>query len=128
MISFFLAGAIAMTALQASIDIPRKNFSACLSSALTAATTQKVPVADYRAFVATTCEAQAGILRNGLIGFDVKNGIKRTQATADAQVQIDDYFAMSAEGYEARAARVKPSPAAAPAPAAALVPPTTPKQ
>ena len=124
MISLLVAGAIGITALQAGIDIPRKNFSACLSSALTAATTQKVAVADYRAFVATTCQAQAGILRNGLIGFDVKNGIKRTQATADAQVQIDDYFAMSAEGYEARAARAKDTPASAPT----NTPAATPKQ
>ena len=114
MISLLVAGAIGMTALQAGINIPRKNLGACLSSALDAATNQKIAVADYRAFVATTCQAQAASLKSGLIGFDVKNGIKRPQATADAQVQIDDYYAISAEGYEARAARAKATSASAP--------------
>ena len=126
MISFFVAGAIGMTALQAGIDVPRKNLGACLSSAVDAATNQKIAVADYRAFVATTCGAQAANLKSGLIGFDVKNGIKRPQATADAQVQIDDYFAMSADRYEAKASRAKAIPA--PAPTAAVAPPATPKQ
>ena len=128
MISLLVASAIGLTALQAGIDIPRKNFGACLSGALNAALAQKIAVPDYGAFVAKTCGAQAGSLKAGLVGFDVKNGIKRTQAASDAQAQIDEYFAMAAERYEARApkgqsaAKSAPPPAAVPTPTPASAP------
>ena len=122
MISILVGSAIALTALQAGIDIPRKNFGACLSSALDTAMVQKIAVADYGAFVLRTCEVQATSLKTGLVGFDVKNGIKRAQASADAQAQIDDYVAMAAERYESRAPKTKPAsnPVPPPTPAAAL--------
>ena len=125
MISLLVASAIGLTAMQAGIDVPRKNLGTCLSSALDAAMAQKIAVADYGAFVLTTCGAQANSLKSGLVGFDVKNGIKRTQAAADAQVQIDEYFAMAAERYEARAPKVKAA-APTPTPAPDSVPPPTP--
>lgn len=126
MISLMVASAIGLTALQAGIDIPRKNLGTCLSSALDAAMAQKIAVPDYGAFVLRTCTAQAESLKTGLVGFDVKNGIKRTQAAADAQAQIDEYFAMAAERYEARAPKAKPAVAPAPAPTANPTPPPTP--
>lgn len=116
MISLMVASAIGLTALQSGIDIPRKNFGACLSSALDAAMAQKVAVPDYGAFVLRTCQAQADSLKTGLIGFDVKNGIKRSQAAADAQAQIDDYLAVSSDRYESRTGRLKSEPASNAAP------------
>ena len=129
MISLLVASAIGLTALQAGIDIPRKNLGTCLSSALDAAMAQKIAVPDYGAFVLRTCEAPATSLKTGLVGFDVKNGIKRTQATADAQAQIDEYFAMAAERYESRAPKAKPAiaPTPAPNPVPALTPTSAPK-
>ena len=124
MISILVGSVIGLVALQSGIDIPRKNFGACLSSALDSAMAQKIAVADYGAFVLKTCDVQASSLKSGLVGFDVKNGIKRTQATTDAQAQIDDYVVMAAERYESRVG--KPKNAAAPAPAANPVPPPTP--
>ena len=125
MISLMVASAIGLTALQAGIDGPRKNFVACLRSAFDTALTQQVAVPDYGAFVIKTCEAQAGSLKSGLVGFDVKNGIKRTQASADAQAQVDDYVAMATEKYESKVG--KPKPAIAPAaPAPSPVPPPIP--
>ena len=131
MISFFVAGAIGLTALQAGIDGPRKNFGTCLSSALDAAMAQKIAVPDYGAFVVRTCEAQAASLKSGLVGFDVKNGIARTRAAADAQAQVDDYFAMAAERYESRAPKAKaaaPTPTPAPNPVPPPTPASAPKQ
>jgi hypothetical protein len=122
MISLLVASAIGLTALQAGVDVPRKNFGACLSSALDTALAQKIAVSDYAAFVTTTCATQASSLKTGLIGFDVKNGIKRGQAAADAQSQINDYLASSSERYEARAPKVK----SAPATVAVTAPPATP--
>ena len=124
MISFLIAGSIGLLALQSGIDLPRKNFGACLSSALDSAMAQKIAAAEYGAFVVKSCEAQANSLKSGLIGFDVKNGIARTRASADAQAQIDDYMAMAAERYEARVG--KPKVAAAPA-AAPVIPAPAPK-
>lgn len=116
MISLLAASAIGLTALQAGIDIPRRNLGTCLSGALDSALAQKVAVADYGAFVAKTCGAQAESLKSGLIGFDVKNGIKRSQAAADAQAQVDDYFATAADRYQARAPKTQPTPTPASAP------------
>ena len=127
MISLLVASAVTLTALQAGIDVPRKNFSACLKAAYSDALSKKVDVAAYGAFLAAACSAQADGLRGGLIAFDVKNGIKRSQAAADAQAQIDDYLAMSSENYEARAPKKDPVQMASPAPAptqSATPPPT----
>ena len=127
MISLAIAGAIGLVALQAGIDTPRKNFSACLKSASTDAMTQKIDAAAFGAFAAAACSAQAASLRDGLIAFDVKNGIKRAQASADAQAQVDDYLAMSGENYAARAPKKDPVQTAstAPAPAPNMTPPPT---
>ena len=126
MISLLVASAIGLTALQAGIDGPRKNFVACLRSASETAQTQNVGVANYGAFVIRTCESQANSLKSGLVGFDVKNGIRRTQASADAQAQVDDYVAMSTEKYESKVGKPKPAIAPAPTPAPNPTPPPTP--
>ena len=128
MFSFLLAGSIGLTAMQAGIDMPRKTYVACLRNAFETALSQHVPVPDYGAFAIKTCESPANSLKSSLIGFDVKNGIRRTQASADAQAQVDDYIANSSEKYESKVG--KPKLAAAPvpavAPAAAVTPPPTP--
>jgi len=123
MISLMIASAIGLTAMQSGIDGPRKSFSACLSSALDAAMAQKIAVPDYAAFVAKTCEAHANGLKSGLIGFDVKNGVARTRASADAHAQIDEYLTVAAERYEARAPKIE---AVAPARPATVPNPTPP--
>ena len=124
MISFLIGGAIGLTALQAGIDAPRKNFVACLRTAYDTALSQKVAVPDYGAFIVKACDSQSNSLKSALVGFDVKNGIRRTQASADAQAQVDDYVAMSTEKFELKIGKPKvvvaPSPVApTPTPAAA---------
>ncbi len=125
MISLMIASAIVLTAMQSGIDGPRKNFGACLSSALDSGMAQKIAVPDYAAFVARTCESQANSLKSGLIGFDVKNGVARTRAAADAQDQVDEYLAVANERYEARAPKVSAAATPPPAPAANPTPPPT---
>lgn len=123
MISLLVAGAVGLTVMQAGIDVPRKNLVTCLKGAFDTALSQNVAAPDYGAYISKTCVAQAANLRSGLIGFDVKNGIRRTQAAADAQAQIDDYVAMSTEKYESKLAVSKPRSAPA---ASAVVPAPTP--
>ena len=127
MISVLLGSVIGLTAMQAGIDLPRKNFVACLHAAFDTALSQKVAVPDYGAFANKTCDSQANNLMSGLVGFDVKNGIRRTQASADAKAQIDDYVAMSSEKYESKVGPAKSSiassaPATTPTPTPAAAP------
>lgn len=122
MISFLIGSAIGLTAMQAGIDMPRKTFVACLRTAFDTALTQRVATGDYAAFALKTCDSQANILRSGLIGFDVKNGIKRTQASADAAAQIDDYIAMSTEKYATKVGPSKGNVASSAPPATTPIP------
>ena len=109
----FAIGVVAgLTFLQASIAAPRQDFTDCLKKASLQAAAQQVAPDQYGAFAKQQCSGPGENFRAALIAFDVKNGIKRAQAASDAQMQVDDYVAMSAEKYEAKA----PKPKAAPAP------------
>jgi hypothetical protein len=109
--------AAGLIALQASIAGPREAYSECLAQASKQAMAQKVAPDQYSAFAVQQCAAQGASFKSALIAFDVKNGVKRAQATADAQLQLDDYVAMSAENYEARAPKAAQSAAPTPTPA-----------
>jgi hypothetical protein len=118
--------------LQASIAGPRQEFTDCLKKASQDAMAQQVALDQFSAFVARQCAAPAAGLKDALTAFDVKNGVKRAKAAADAQLQLDDYVAMSAEKYEAKATFAKPKAAPAPAPNVTPAPvpaaaPATPK-
>ena len=110
--------------LQASIAAPRQDFTDCLKRAGLQATAQQVAADQFSAFAMQQCAAAGANFKAALVAFDVKNGVKRAQAASDAQLQIDDYLAMSAEKYEARAPKPKPVMPPAPVQAAA---PATPK-
>jgi hypothetical protein len=117
--------------LQASIAAPRQNFSDCLKKASLQASAQQVAPDQFRAFVTQQCAAAGDSFKAALVAFDSKNGVKKAQASSDAQLQLDDYVAMSTEKYESKAefakAKAAPSPAPnvtpAPVPAAALAEP-----
>jgi hypothetical protein len=114
--------------LQASIAAPRQGFTECLKKASLQAAAQKVAPDQYSAYASAQCSSQASSFKGALAAFDVKNGVKRAQATSDAQAQIDDYVAMSLEKYEAKAsANAEPAPAPAPAPVVQAAA-STPKQ
>jgi hypothetical protein len=123
----FAIGVVAgPTLLQASIAAPRQDFTECLKKASLQAAAQKVAPDQYSAYASAQCSSQAASFKGALAAFDVKNGVKRSQATSDAQAQIDDYVAMSLEKYEAKAhANAEPAPAPAPVVQAAA---PTPKQ
>ena len=118
MTPFAIGVGLGLALLQASIAGPRESFSECLTQAGKQALAQKVAPDQYSAFAAQQCAAQGASFKSALVAFDVKNGVKRSQATADAQLQLDDYIAMSAEKYEARAPKAAQpvAPAVAPTP------------
>src|SRR5829696_3911139 len=124
----FAIGVVAGLAfLQASIAAPRQNFTDCLKKASLQAATQQVAAGQYSAFAMQQCAASGASFKSALVAFDVKNGVKKAQASSDAQLQLDDYLAMSTEKYEAKAsfakAKPQPSPTPAPVPAAAQAEP-----
>jgi hypothetical protein len=116
----FASGVVAgLMMLQASIAGPRQDYTDCLKRAGLQAAAQQVAPDQYSAFATQQCSTQAANLKAALVAFDVKNGVKRAQAASDAQLQLDDYLAMSTEKYEARAPKPKPAPVAQPVQAAA---------
>ena len=117
----FAIGVVAGLAfLQASIAAPRQGFIDCLKKASLQAKAQRVAPDQYSAFAMQQCAAAGDSFKSALVAFDVKNGVKRSQAAADAQLQLDDYLSMSAEkyGYKPKddaGPTPQPVPAAAPA-------------
>ena len=119
----FAIGLVAgLTMLQASIAAPRDKFADCLQSAGLEAAAQKVSPDQFTAFAKQQCSAPGSAFMAALVAFDVKNGVKRTKAASDAQLQVDDYVAMSAEKYEAKAPKLKATPNVTPAPVPAAAP------
>lgn len=101
--------------MQGAINAPRQAFTECLKRASLTAAAQNVAADQYSLYASQQCAAAADSFKEALVSFDVKNGVKRAQATADAQLQVDDYVAMSAEKYADKAeSRPKIQPAQAP--------------
>jgi hypothetical protein len=116
----FASGVVAgLMMLQASIAGPRQDYTECLKRAGLQAAAQQVAPDQYSAFATQQCSTQAANLKAALVAFDVKNGVKRAQAASDAQLQLDDYLAMSTEKYESRAPKAKPTAPPQPVQAAA---------
>lgn len=123
MTPFALGIMAGLTFMQASIAAPRQDFSNCLNRAALQAASQQIAPDQFNAFASQQCSAQGASFKAALVAFDVKNGVKRAQAAADAQLQIEDYLAVSLEKYAAKStvksrpsAPVQPVQAAAPAP------------
>ena len=129
MIALLGATVIYLIAGQAAIAAPRTAFTACLKTADSTATSQKVAGDAYEAFVRTTCSAQLGTLRSAMVNFNVKNGMSRKDAATDADLMIDDYLASSIDHYKFMVSTNEPPPkAAATAPATAPTVAATPAQ
>ena len=122
MIGLMIGSAAYLLAMQASVNGPRAAFDQCLQQADAKAKSEKVEPTAYSAYLRGLCTSQAAAFKDALVSFDVKNGVKRAQASSDADLQIDDYIAGSLDNYQARFAAAKPK--AAPPPAAAAPAPT----
>ena len=119
----FAIGAVAgLMVLQGSIAAPRDKFADCLEAASRQASAQQIAPDQYGAFANQQCSAHAASFKRAIVAFDVKNGVKRAQAESEAQLQVDDYVAMSAEKYASRAPKSKAAPNVTPAPVQAAAP------
>lgn len=105
MIGLLSTSALLLAGLQAGIDRPRNAFNSCLSETATKAAAEKVPGDAYQAYLETACNAQIGAFKTATINFDVKNGVGRKTATADADSMIADWVLSNIDSYKAKAAR-----------------------
>jgi hypothetical protein len=90
MIILTMASAVSLLALQASVNAPRNAFAACIKEADSRAKTEKIKPDAFGDYVRNACAPAGAKLKSALVAFDVKNGIGRTQAAADAQMVVDD--------------------------------------
>jgi hypothetical protein len=89
-----------LAGLQASITAPRIAFNDCLKKAEASAKAEKIAADAYADYLRNACAAQGNKLKAALIAFDVKNGVARARAAADADTDVTDGFSSSASSYK----------------------------
>jgi hypothetical protein len=102
MISAMLIAALVQSA---AINSQRDKYISCLDTAAATAKTQKMPVDAFEPYLRQTCAAAETSFKASLIAFDMKNKVSRKQATADAQLQADDFVISSVDQYKQALAR-----------------------
>lgn len=96
MISAILVAALVQSA---AINSQRDKFIACIDAAAATAKTQKMTLEAFEPHVRQTCAATETSFKAALIAFDMKNKVSRKQATADAQLQADDFVISAVDRY-----------------------------
>ena len=96
LVTSILAAAMLQTP---AVSAQRKEFVACLDAAVESAKAQKLAADQFKAHVGQACGAVEGKLKSELAGFGRKNGLTKSVADEDAQMQIDDYLYTADERY-----------------------------
>ena len=102
MISAMLIVALVQSA---AINSQRDKYISCLDAAAATAKTQKMPADTFEPHLRQTCADAETSFKAALIAFDMKNKVSRKQATADAQLQADDFVISSVDQYKKTLAR-----------------------
>jgi len=102
MISAMLVAALVQSA---AINNQRDKYISCLESAVAAAKAQKMSAEALEPQLRQTCAAQETSFKASLVAFDMKNKVSRKQASADAQLQADDFVTSSVEQYKRTSSR-----------------------
>jgi hypothetical protein len=97
MIAIAAAMIFAATSMQAAAAGQRQDFVACLKQAVEKANGDKLKPEAFAAFARQNCATQIGSFKQGLVSFDVKNGVARKRAESDAELQIEDYLVGASE-------------------------------
>lgn len=126
MIELAMASAMYAAAVQsAPAAAERSAFAECVKQAADTAKKNKVEIDALIAQLQQACSAEGDKFKTKLVAFDVKNGVKRTQAAEDADLQMEDYYAAQEDRYRyemdkrtpAAPSPPPPQQAASPAPA-----------
>jgi len=81
----------------AAAALPRQQFVACLKQSVEKAKSDKMKPEGFGTFARQNCAAQLSSFKQGLVSFDVKNGVGRKRAESDAELQIEDYLVGASE-------------------------------
>lgn len=84
----------------AAINGQRDGYIDCLDKARVVAKSQNIAADGIEAHLRSTCASAGNSFVSALVAFDVKNKVPRKQATADAQLQLDDFIATSVSQYK----------------------------
>ncbi len=98
MIVKFAAAALTMMATAASADA-RQDYVSCLNGAVGTAKTANVRADGFKDYAHKTCAAVEDGFKAKLVSFNVKNGMSKTAAAKDADLQLDDYLYTYEEKY-----------------------------
>ncbi len=93
------ATTITLTALQAVINVPRDAFRECMRASADKARSENVGADAFEAYMRSSCGVQIGSLRSALQAFNLKNGMAKKAAAADADLTIEDYVSSPVEHY-----------------------------
>lgn len=105
----FVTSVIVAAALQAAVAAgPRKELVACLKTAETQATGQKIPPDAFAAFAEQSCATVAQSFKGEVVKFLTKNGMSRKSASEDADLQVEDYVYSAEERYRDKVEHAQP--------------------
>jgi hypothetical protein len=94
---FILSLAAALMVQASAAD--RNAYAGCLKNATVSAKAANVAIDDFKAYANKTCAEAESALKSKLAAFNVKNGMSRNAAAADAQLQLDDYLFTAEDNY-----------------------------
>lgn len=103
MVMLFMALAFAAPD-PSTLNAPRKAYVACLRTFENQSVQGKIDKAGYAEAIKTACPAESAALVAALVRYDVAMGTKRAAAEANAQRDVEDYWAESQERFADRIA------------------------
>lgn len=86
----------------ATLVAPRKAYAACLKAFEAKSATDKMAPETYTEAIKTACPAERQAFTGALVNYDVAMGVKRAAAEANAQRDVEDYWAESQERFKDR--------------------------
>ena len=91
---------IVAATLQATVAAgPRKEYVACLKTAVSQASAQKLAPDGFAAFAQQNCSSIEQSFKAELVKFLTKNGMAKNTAAEDADLQIEDYVFSAEQRY-----------------------------
>ena len=100
MIILTITATLALASADLAASAERSALSTCLKASVESAKAAKIEPTAFDAYMHSQCASQEDGLRKAVIAIDVKNGISRKDATENADLDVGDYFAGTAERYE----------------------------
>lgn len=96
----FVTTVILAATLQATVAAgPRREYVACLKTAVSQASGQKIAPDGFAAFAQQSCSTIDQSFKSELVKFLTKNGMSKKTAGEDADLQIEDYVYSAEERY-----------------------------